>query len=115
MDEYVQAQLILAALTIVCHVLRPGGTFVAKIFRGKDIGLLYSQVGHHALLPYLFDPSMPSNLGALMNEIIYTVMCRAVEAVLSRRHSGKAEEQPEFQRWYAFVTPHDQIAALFHG
>lgn len=45
MDEYVQAQLILAALTIVCHVLRPGGTFVAKIFRGKDIGLLYSQVG----------------------------------------------------------------------
>lgn len=44
MDEYVQAQLILAALTIVCHVLRPGGTFVAKIFRGKDIALLYSQV-----------------------------------------------------------------------
>lgn len=29
-----QAQLILAALTIVSHVLRPGGTFVAKIFRG---------------------------------------------------------------------------------
>ena len=39
-------QLILAALTIVCHVLRPGGTFVAKIFRGKDIALLYSQVRH---------------------------------------------------------------------
>lgn len=44
MDEFVQAQLILAALTIVTHVLRPGGTFVAKVFRGKDIGLLYSQV-----------------------------------------------------------------------
>jgi 23S rRNA U2552 (ribose-2'-O)-methylase RlmE/FtsJ len=44
MDEYVQAQLILAALTIVTHVLRPGGTFVAKIFRGKDVSLLYSQV-----------------------------------------------------------------------
>lgn len=44
MDEYVQAQLILAALTIVSHVLRAGGTFVAKIFRGKDIGLLYSQL-----------------------------------------------------------------------
>ena len=44
MDEFVQAQLILAALTIVTHVLRPGGTFVAKIFRGKDICLLYSQV-----------------------------------------------------------------------
>ena len=44
MDEFVQAQLILAALTIVAHVLRPGGTFVAKVFRGKEVSLLYSQV-----------------------------------------------------------------------
>lgn len=49
MDEFVQAQLILAALTIVTHVLKPGGTFVAKVFRGKDIGLLYSQVCFVAL------------------------------------------------------------------
>lgn len=33
MDEYVQAQLILAALTIVTHVLAPGGVFVAKVRR----------------------------------------------------------------------------------
>ena len=32
-DEYIQAQLLLAALNITTHVLRPGGTFVAKIFR----------------------------------------------------------------------------------
>lgn len=44
MDEYVQSQLILAALTIVAHVLQEGGTFVAKIFRGKDVSLLYSQL-----------------------------------------------------------------------
>ena len=44
MDEFMQAQLILAALTVVTHILRPGGTFVAKIFRGKDVGLLYSQL-----------------------------------------------------------------------
>ena len=30
MDEFVQAQLILAALAIVAHVLRPGGTFVVR-------------------------------------------------------------------------------------
>lgn len=35
---------MLAALTITTAVLRPGGSFVAKIFRGKDIGLLYSQL-----------------------------------------------------------------------
>eukprot|EP00892_Ulva_mutabilis_P003734 jgi/Ulvmu1/1732/UM117_0009.1 len=44
MDEFVQAQLIVAALTIVAYTLRQGGTFVAKIFRGKDISLLYSQL-----------------------------------------------------------------------
>ncbi|KAJ1855532.1 tRNA (uridine-2'-O-)-methyltransferase trm7 [Coemansia sp. RSA 1822] len=44
LDEYIQAQLILAALNITTHVLRVGGTFVAKIFRGKDVTLLYAQL-----------------------------------------------------------------------
>jgi len=43
-DEFIQAQLLLAALNITTHVLKNGGTFVAKIFRGKDIALLYSQL-----------------------------------------------------------------------
>eukprot|EP00741_Cyanophora_paradoxa_P007495 tig00001130_g7250.t1 len=43
-DEYVQAQLILAAFNIASFLLRPGGSFVAKIFRGKDVTLLYSQL-----------------------------------------------------------------------
>uniref|UniRef100_A0A3B3Z1Z6 Putative tRNA (cytidine(32)/guanosine(34)-2'-O)-methyltransferase n=1 Tax=Poecilia mexicana TaxID=48701 RepID=A0A3B3Z1Z6_9TELE len=43
-DEYIQAQLLLAALNITTHILTPGGTFVAKIFRGKDVTLLYSQL-----------------------------------------------------------------------
>jgi len=43
-DEYIQAQLLLAALNITTHVLAKGGTFVAKIFRGKDVSLLYSQL-----------------------------------------------------------------------
>lgn len=44
MDEYVQAQLVLAALNITRSVLRTGGAFVAKIFRGREIGLLYDQL-----------------------------------------------------------------------
>lgn len=43
-DEFIQAQLLLAALNITTHVLKLGGTFVAKIFRGKDVALLYSQL-----------------------------------------------------------------------
>eukprot|EP01029_Cantina_marsupialis_P017809 TRINITY_DN4011_c0_g1_i1.p1 TRINITY_DN4011_c0_g1~~TRINITY_DN4011_c0_g1_i1.p1 ORF type:complete len:329 (+),score=101.31 TRINITY_DN4011_c0_g1_i1:94-1080(+) len=43
-DEYIQAQLLLAAFNITTHVLKEGGSFVAKIFRGKDVTLLYSQM-----------------------------------------------------------------------
>uniref|UniRef100_A0A8C3N7P8 Ribosomal RNA methyltransferase FtsJ domain-containing protein n=1 Tax=Geospiza parvula TaxID=87175 RepID=A0A8C3N7P8_GEOPR len=42
LDEYIQAQLL--PLNITTHVLKKGGTFVAKIFRGKDVTLLYSQL-----------------------------------------------------------------------
>lgn len=43
-DEYIQSQLLLAALSITTHILMDGGKFVAKIFRGKDTNLLYSQL-----------------------------------------------------------------------
>lgn len=43
-DEYVQGQLLLSAINITTHVLCQGGSFVAKIFRGRDVGLLYTQL-----------------------------------------------------------------------
>ncbi|XP_040095259.1 putative tRNA (cytidine(32)/guanosine(34)-2'-O)-methyltransferase [Oryx dammah] len=43
-DEYMQAQLLLAALNLATHVLKPGGCFVAKIFQGRDVTLIYSQL-----------------------------------------------------------------------
>jgi 23S rRNA U2552 (ribose-2'-O)-methylase RlmE/FtsJ len=39
-----QAQLLLSAFNITSHVLRPGGCFVAKIFRGRQTPLLSSQL-----------------------------------------------------------------------
>ncbi|KAK9361431.1 FtsJ-like methyltransferase-domain-containing protein [Lipomyces starkeyi] len=44
LDEYIQGQLLLSALTLATNLLRPGGKFVAKIFRGRDVDLLYSQL-----------------------------------------------------------------------
>uniref|UniRef100_A0A915JCF9 Putative tRNA (cytidine(32)/guanosine(34)-2'-O)-methyltransferase n=1 Tax=Romanomermis culicivorax TaxID=13658 RepID=A0A915JCF9_ROMCU len=44
LDEYIQSQLLLAALNITTHILKTGGTFVAKIFRGKDVTLLFVQL-----------------------------------------------------------------------
>ena len=43
-DEYIQSQLLLAAFNITSFVLRKGGNFIAKIFRGRDIDILYSQM-----------------------------------------------------------------------
>ena len=43
-DEYVQSQLLLSAINISTHVLSTDGTFVAKIFRGRDVNLLYDQL-----------------------------------------------------------------------
>ena len=44
LDIYVQAQLLFAALNLALRVLKPGGKFVAKIFRAKDIDLIYAQL-----------------------------------------------------------------------
>lgn len=46
LDEYIQSQLVLAALQLATCVLKPGGSFVSKIFRGRDVDLLYSQMGY---------------------------------------------------------------------
>lgn len=44
LDIYIQSQLLFSALTLAIRVLRPGGKFVAKIFRGKDVDLIYAQL-----------------------------------------------------------------------
>ena len=43
MDEFIQAQLLVAALNLATFVLEENGTFVAKIFRGRDVTLLYNK------------------------------------------------------------------------
>ncbi|RKF53607.1 putative tRNA -methyltransferase [Golovinomyces cichoracearum] len=44
LDIYIQSQLLFAALNLALCVLRPGGKFVAKIFRGRNIDLLFAQL-----------------------------------------------------------------------
>jgi tRNA (cytidine32/guanosine34-2'-O)-methyltransferase len=44
LDIYIQSQLLWAALNLSLCVLKPGGKFVAKIFRGKDVDLLFAQL-----------------------------------------------------------------------
>jgi tRNA (cytidine32/guanosine34-2'-O)-methyltransferase len=44
LDIYVQSQLLFSALNLALCVLKPGGKFVAKIFRGRNVDLLYAQL-----------------------------------------------------------------------
>ena len=43
LDEFVQSQLLVAAFNIASFVMRPGASFVAKIFRGRDSDLIFHQ------------------------------------------------------------------------
>lgn len=52
MDIYIQSQLLLAALNITTHILKRGGTFVAKIFRARDVSLTYAQL--NLFFPYVY-------------------------------------------------------------
>ncbi|KAI4101755.1 MAG: hypothetical protein L6R37_004782 [Teloschistes peruensis] len=44
LDIYIQSQLLSSALSLTLRILKLGGTFVAKIFRGKDVDLIYAQL-----------------------------------------------------------------------
>lgn len=44
LDIYIQSQLLFAALNLALIVLKPGGKFVAKIFRGRNVDLLFAQL-----------------------------------------------------------------------
>lgn len=61
MDIFIQSQLLLAALNITTHILRPGGTFVAKIFRAKDVTFLFAQLRIFFSYVYCAKPSSSRN------------------------------------------------------
>ncbi|XP_071439300.1 tRNA (cytidine(32)/guanosine(34)-2'-O)-methyltransferase-like [Hetaerina americana] len=71
MDEYIQHQLLLAALNITTHVLKEKGTFVAKIFRGKDVTFLYAQLS--VFFPSVIVAKPPSSRASSIEAF---VVCR---------------------------------------
>lgn len=44
LDIYIQSQLLYSALNLALRILKPGGRFVAKVFRGKNVDLIYAQL-----------------------------------------------------------------------
>jgi len=72
LDEYVQAQLLLAAVNITTYLLKPGGAFVGKIFRGKDAAVLTGQ-----LEIFFGDVAVAKPCSSRNSSIESFVVCRA--------------------------------------
>lgn len=71
LDEFGQQQLMVAALSIVVAVLRPGGHFVSKVFRGADIHILMAQMRTLFPLVELYKPS-----SSRANSLEHFMVCR---------------------------------------
>ncbi|MCJ1273291.1 hypothetical protein MMC21_001081 [Puttea exsequens] len=44
LDIHIQSQLLYSALNLALRILKPGGKFVAKVFRGKDVDMIFAQL-----------------------------------------------------------------------
>lgn len=102
LDEYVQSSLVLAALNFALCMLRPGGAFVAKVFRCRDTHLLYDQLRIFFKDVVISKPrsSRNSSVEAFVVCQDYTPVSGYVPAIVSPNPSlnGAAEALSEVNR-----------------
>ncbi|CAD2093160.1 ribosomal RNA methyltransferase, putative [Plasmodium vinckei lentum] len=60
-DEFIQSQLILSSLKVCCSVLKIGGNFISKIFRGEYTGLLIFHLNKFFEKIYVCKPQSSRN------------------------------------------------------
>ncbi|SPJ10161.1 ribosomal RNA methyltransferase, putative [Plasmodium sp. DRC-Itaito] len=60
-DEFIQSQLILSSLKVCCSVLKIGGNFISKIFRGEHTGLLILHLNKFFQRVYICKPQSSRN------------------------------------------------------
>ncbi|KAF5289280.1 hypothetical protein FQR65_LT11901 [Abscondita terminalis] len=72
MDIYIQTQLVVSALNIACKVLKCGGNFVAKIYRGKCTHIITEQ-----LLQYFKEVTVAKPISSRNSSIEAFVVCQS--------------------------------------
>ena len=93
LDIYIQSQLLTSALDLTLRILKPGGKFVAKIFRGKNCDLLYAQ------LRILFEKvSVAKPRSSRASSLEAFVVCEGFRGVPAGHVLGEIGRGPLIQR-----------------
>jgi len=107
LDEYIQSQLILAAFNISTFVLSPGGTFVSKIFRGRDCDLIFHQFQMFFKNVYLakvrskrlLKSCKSSILAKKLESIVSRSICRRDRLLPAWRICSQPPQSTDERRW----------------
>lgn len=99
LDEYLQSQLVVSALNITTHVLKIGGSFLAKIFRGRDTDILCAQLNE------LFkDVTVVKPKSSRHSSVECFVLCRnyspPIEFAPSMHNPHMNAEHYDFERYF---------------
>ncbi|BAM79053.1 probable tRNA methyltransferase Trm7 [Cyanidioschyzon merolae strain 10D] len=85
LDEYVQCELVQAALRFCVAMLAEGGKFVAKIFRGYESALLYARIRPYFRELYIAKPRSSRN-----SSLESFIVCRGF--TVGRSYASSREE-----------------------
>ena len=92
-DTYIQRELVQSALDLAICVLRPGGTFVAKIFRAKDVDLLFAQ-----LRKFFESVNVGKPRSSRMSSVEAFVVCQGFRGYLARNNEPEMDKLSEIPR-----------------
>ncbi|CAG9480364.1 unnamed protein product [Plasmodium vivax] len=91
-DEFIQSQLILSSLKVCCSVLKIGGNFISKIFRGEHTGLLILHLNKFFERVYVCKPQSSRNksLESFLVCLNFSLPLSSITALSS--HTGEGEK-----------------------
>src|SRR5579859_1729633 len=103
LDEYIQAQLLLSALKLTTQILVPVGSFVAKIFRGRDSDILSAQL--KCLFKSVVCAKPRASRGSSLEAFVVARGFEAPHGVQGLENpfpvNVEGEERYELERWIA--------------
>lgn len=111
MDEFLQNQLLFAALQITAKVLKDGGVFVAKVFRGENIPLLFTQLNVFFEEVYCPKPSASRSTSFEAFVVCRGFMSQRTFDIENMISTAVNTTEDKFKN-YGIKTPVDAAAAL---